>query len=1050
MSLLGVDPLAEAKAHPFQRLRADIQDSKNTYLEGISENGLHRFFEVFTESDFFWEEQAQISKEQLQNYEENIVAHTRAINKNRNRPVVWKYFQWLSLLFVEIYLDRYFSDKEKLRDDLNAYLRDFNAHNAAYTELADYELEDLNKICVQNATGSGKTLLMHVNILQFRHYARRSAAGKEISRVILLSPNERLSKQHEEELKQSGFAFIQRLSPKPQGSLDSLEITEITKLADSEGPNTIATRSLGDQNLLLVDEGHRGMSGKEEGVWFQRRTQLSERGFVFEYSATFAQAVAASQNAVMEDSYAKSIIFDYSYRWFYEDGYGKDYQIFNIPPSHERVQDAYLCGGLLRFYQQLCIYRDKYQELVPFNLEKPLWVFVGSTVSKTRSLIEREMLSDVGLILEFFARFLAQKEYFTAFIELIIAGDGNQTGLLDTKNNFIFHNSFRYLNSQYKSAADTYRDILNVLFQNADGGLLRIERILGDSGEIELFAGASSTPFGLINVGDAKGLCDYVEDYAQKKSIELRVMESDFAQSRFATVKDSSSPINLLVGSKKFIEGWDCWRVSCMGLMHVGKSEGTQIVQLFGRGVRLKGYGFCLKRSKYISVRPLPHIPQEISELETLNVFGIDARFMESFKDQLAKEGLPTNESKLEYQIPLNVLQIWDKKLKVLRVKNNREGKAYYFNKDGYLPPLSTVPNYIRSNKVISDWYSRVQVKSSVATASQKVEKVAQKLNPALLDFLDFDTVYFEMEKYKREQNLDLLKLNKAELIKLLKDNSWYELYYPGDLRQPRAMSDLQVLQRIVINLLSGYLRKFYEYHKNSFYKNRYEYAELSPDDKNLPKEKHYTITIDADDPVAQQIERLCADIKASRDKMLQVRDLIKIRYFDKHLYQPLIQVSKYGKISIMPVALNQSEFDFVEKLIQWCKDNEQRLNDENLELYLLRNLSRGKGMGFFEAGNFHPDFILWLLKKDMQYIHFIEPHGLMHEGILHPRIQFHKTIKDIEKRLADKNIQLNSWVLSATPRSELKTKGYDTSAFEQNNVLFLDEDGFLDKVIKV
>ena len=41
-----------------------------------------------------------------------------------------------------------------------------------------------------------------------------------------------------------------------------------------EGPNTIATRSLGDQNLLLVDEGHRGMSGKEEGVWFTRRSDL--------------------------------------------------------------------------------------------------------------------------------------------------------------------------------------------------------------------------------------------------------------------------------------------------------------------------------------------------------------------------------------------------------------------------------------------------------------------------------------------------------------------------------------------------------------------------------------------------------------------------------------------------------------------------------------------------------------------------------------------------------------------------------------------------------
>ena len=45
-------------------------------------------------------------------------------------------------------------------------------------------------------------------------------------------------------------------------------------------------------------------------------------------------------------------------------------------------------------------------------------------------------------------------------------------------------------------------------------------------------------------------------------------------------------------------------------------------------------------------------------------------------------------------------------------------------------------------------------------------------------------------------------------------------------------------------------------------------------------------------------------------------------------------------------------------------------------ELYLLRNQSRGKGIGFFEAGNFYPDFILWLLVPDRQYVTFVDPKG--------------------------------------------------------------------------
>ena len=200
---------------------------------------------------------------------------------------------------------------------------------------------------------------MHVNLLQFQYYARNTPRAIGYPRIILLSPNERLSEQHLEELNLSGFFHTQRLNPKSSGRYGTIDVIEITKLGDSEGPNTIATRSLGDQNLLLVDEGHRGMSGKEEGVWFARRSELCARGFTFEYSATFAQAVAAAKNRILEDSYAKAIIFDYSYRWFYEDGFGKDYQILNLPETYQQVQDVYLTACLLKYYQQLKIYEER-------------------------------------------------------------------------------------------------------------------------------------------------------------------------------------------------------------------------------------------------------------------------------------------------------------------------------------------------------------------------------------------------------------------------------------------------------------------------------------------------------------------------------------------------------------------------------------------------------------------------------------------------------------------------------------------------------------------
>ena len=64
-----------------------------------------------------------------------------------------------------------------------------------------------------------------------------------------------------------------------------------------------------------------------------------------------------------------------------------------------------------------------------------------------------------------------------------------------------------------------------------------------------------------------------------------------FSGSFFDDIRRKGSPIRMLAGAKKFTEGWSSWRVSAMGLMNVGKKKGSEIIQLFGRGVRLKDIG---------------------------------------------------------------------------------------------------------------------------------------------------------------------------------------------------------------------------------------------------------------------------------------------------------------------------------------------------------------------------------------------------------------------------------------------------------------------------
>ena len=43
------------------------------------------------------------------------------------------------------------------------------------------------------------------------------------------------------------------------------------------------------------------------------------------------------------------------------------------------------------------------------------------------------------------------------------------------------------------------------------------------------------------------------------------------------------------------------------------------------------------------------------------------------------------------------------------------------------------------------------------------------------------------------------------------------------------------------------------------------------------------------------------------------------------------------------------------------------------------------------------------------QYVPFIEPHGLLHEGPASEKVLFHKRIKDVEQRLKDPTVILTA-----------------------------------------
>ncbi|MCC7314053.1 MAG: DEAD/DEAH box helicase family protein [Planctomycetes bacterium] len=992
-------------------------------LEGFDEDNNHKFLKQIR---LLWQFEA-FPGDILLGYEQNIVKHTLRLNERRAEPIRWKYFQWLSLLFTEVYLDRFFRAPERLLADLNQFVERFNADKLEKDRIPAYEPGDLRKIAFWNATGSGKTLLMHVNILQYQHYLTQEGRGREMNRIILLTPNEGLSRQHLAEFEAAGITA--EIFSKDGASLfagRTIEIIDIHKLREDMGEKTVAIDAFEGKNLVLVDEGHRGSSGKETGRWMDARRRLCEQGFSFEYSATFGQAMKASGNRPLEQEYAKCILFDYSYKYFYRDGFGKDYRILNLADdSDEDKRRLYLAACLLAFYQQQRLYRDKVAQFRPFLLENPLWVFVGGSVNAVRSENKRKV-SDVVDILLFLAVFVKEKRHTTKLLDRLLSG---KPGLHDQRGNEIFATAFGYIRQVGLSGEAAFDDILKVLFNSPVPAKLHVLNLKGTDGEIALRLGENEA-FGLINVGDASALCKLCDQHPD----DMVVDEKEFSGSLFAKLSEEDSTVNVLIGSKKFTEGWNSWRVSTMGLMNVGKSEGSEIIQLFGRGVRLKGWGMCLKRSGQIDGVPKP---PHIDLLETLNIFGIRAQYMQQFKEYLEDEGLPSNEDRIEFILPV-VKNLDGKKLKSIRLKEGMD-----FKRQGPKPTLDEPSKALLRHPVALNWYPKIQSQQSKGVASTSDIAVIETgvFEDKHLAFMDIDAIYFELQHFKNERSWHNLNLPRASIMKLLANPEWYRLYIPAAEMEFTRFDRVRRWEEIAVALLKKYIDRFYKHRKQEWEAEHLEYHEVREDDPNFVQE--YRLLIDQSaEAIKTSLETLRDEIRKKTFSKDWSFGNLSAFWFGNHLYQPLLHLSKSQMIEVSPVTLNDGERDFVLDLRAFYDGNKGFFKDR--ELYLLRNVSK-RGIGFFEAGNFYPDFILWLLVCRKQYVTFVDPKGLrqLDEGSLNPKVQFYRTIKEIETRLADTTVILNSFILSATPYQSIPMwgEGMTKGELRKCHVLFQRDD---------
>jgi len=514
--------------------------------------------------------------------------------------------------------------------------------------------------------------------------------------------------------------------------------------------------------------------------------------------------------------------------------------------------------------------------------------------------------------------------------------------------------------------------------KNAEGEFgLRVSSIQGDE----------SPYFGVVNIGDALSFRKHVEEH-----LNLTVRPDTQRGSLFSVVDAPRSRINILIGAKKFIEGWSSWRVSSMGLMNIGRGEGSQIMQLFGRGIRLKGRDMSLKRSDFVETGETR--PDGIHRLETLYVFGWNADYMARFQGMIDAEDVPVFRD-----LPLFPNKKWPRK--------------------GMVVPKPARGTDLLAETLVYDNERGVEVDVTARLTAYTGDVEGQHVTTRQasgrrIDFRDVVHLLDEGALYahclERAERVDMgnTYLSRDRFRKVLERCS--------ALVPEEDAGDRNMLQQAAGRAASEALRRGF----STWQRGRMN-SEMAPRElcvKDVMPTWRIQVTKGTD--LLSKIEEF---IEKPLDKF-DTDEPIPRLYMDWHLYNPLFRkMDEASGGHLIPPGLVDSEVKFLRDLRAFWKREHKKAQYRPWKLYVLRNPSPSGVMLYGEEGRFLPDFILWLRnsKEKRTLVRFVEPHGLHHESENKARnkAQCLKHLLDLSKQQAfkKKGVEMDGWILSATEK---------------------------------
>ena len=834
--------------------------------------------------------------------------------------------------------------------------------------LLDYFESDGNKIAFSEftnrasywmATASGKTLII-VKIIELL-YSLIKLNKIPDKKILIVAPSSQLINQFKKhiEIFNSNKEKDIKIDYKPLSMYESSSFSGINSLS----PNSITiyyalTNHISNEDkevlmdyrnfiephgwYIILDEAHKG---DVDSIRKQYLNILAKDGFLFNFSATFTEPLDIittvkdfKLDEFIKAGYGKNIkILDDEYREFRQIK-GKD---FKVDEKENIIIKSFLIYTVIKkARKEIEISADKYKLDIKYH--NPLMLTISNEINTKNA---------------------DMKLYFKCLSKL--AKNINENLLEELKEDLIqkLNDDRDYtvgdecITEKICDIIKTikYDDILKYVFNSNSPGEIEVSEIGGNNDELAFRLKTSTIehPFALLKASNVKKWKDNIlSNYIFTESTTIDNL------GYFNNIHQIDNEINILMGSKQFIEGWDSNRPNIINFINMGVTEERTklVLQTIGRGVRVEPYTNNRKRLK-LSTRYLEIEHRAINEIEHY------ANLLESLFIFATNKG---------------VIQNILKNLKLDRWKTIKGIKKTRINKELFIPIYETTKENNCKYKISKSDYSLI---NDYFTSNSKKLLLVR-------DNIKLNTIHRIEKKNKIEIKDDLKSkdISPIDLINTIENHfNQKKKILKGFIKDERV--SIVHYKECKVNLSTTSKEELLQLEKGIK-------SILSKSNKRYTKEQEQIIKM------AKALGENDAKTNDTLINLLNINNIdleevfndtdeielfnkynIALKKISEHYYNPII-ISRDNS-NYQHIIKNESEIEFLEALETYTTNNKldldwwyfSRIDESKDDIYIPYYDNNTQ-----KYRKFYPDFIFWVKKDNTYYIKFIDPKGLSRE----------------------------------------------------------------------